>query len=67
MVHMLADKAYDGNNLRAAIAGMGTEAAIPSKRCRKVAIPHDTIAYRHRNHIERCFSNLTHCRRFATR
>lgn len=64
---VLADKAYDSNALRAAIADMRAEAVIPSNRCRKAAIPHDVIAYRHRNRIERCFSKLKHFRRFATR
>lgn len=64
---VLADKAYDSNALRAAIAGMGAEAVIPSNRCRKIIIPHDAITYRHRNRIERCFSKLKHFRRFATR
>ena len=64
---VLADKAYDSNALRAAIAGMNAEAVIPSNRCRKVAIPHDALAYKHRNCIERCFSRLKHFRRFATR
>lgn len=64
---VLADKAYDSNALRSLIASMGAEAVIPSNRCRKVAIPHDAIAYRHRNRIERCFNKLKHFRRFATR
>lgn len=64
---MLADKAYDGNDLRDTIAGMKAVAVIPSKRNRKVFIPHDTDIYRHRNRIERCFNRLKHLRRFATR
>ena len=64
---VLADKAYDSNALRALIASMGAEAVIPSNRTRKVAIPHDTAAYRNRNQIERCFNKLKHFRRFATR
>jgi transposase len=64
---VLADKAYDSNALRALIASMGAEAVIPSNRCRKVAIPHDTASYKQRNRIERCFNKLKHFRRFATR
>jgi putative transposase len=64
---VLADKAYDGNDLRGQIAAMHAEAVIPSKRNRRVAIPHDAGIYRHRNQIERCFSRLKHFRRFATR
>ena len=64
---VLADKAYDGNALRARIAAMNAEAVIPSKRNRKVPIPHDESAYKHRNQIERCFGRMKHFRRFATR
>ena len=42
-------------------------AVIPSKRFRKVPIPHDPILYKARNRIERCFNKLKHFRRFATR
>lgn len=64
---VLADKAYDSNALRETIAAMKAEAVIPSNRSRKIIIPHDTEAYRHRNRIERCFNRLKHFRRFATR
>lgn len=64
---VLADKAYDSGGLRAAIAGMKAAAVIPSNRSRKILIPHDVEAYKHRNRIERCFSRLKHFRRFATR
>jgi transposase len=64
---VLADKAYDSNALRVTIASMGATAVIPSNRCRKVAIPHDTVIYKQRNQVERCFNKLKHCRRFATR
>lgn len=64
---VLADKAYDSNDLRQRIADMKAEVVIPSKRNRKVAIPHDAKVYRHRNRIERCFNRLKHFRRFATR
>ena len=64
---VLADKAYDSNDLRQRIADMKAEAVIPSKRNRKVFIPHDEAAYKHRNQIERCFGRLKHFRRFATR
>ena len=59
---VLADKAYDANNLRSQIVAMRADAVIPSKRNRKVAIPHDAGIYKHRNQIERCFSLLKHFR-----
>ncbi|MFI1401167.1 IS5 family transposase [Streptomyces sp. NPDC020681] len=64
---VLADKAYDSNDLRNQIAAMKAQAVIPSKRNRKVFIPHDVEIYKHRNRIERCFNRLKHFRRFATR
>jgi len=64
---ILADKAYDSNGLRETIAQMEAQAVIPSKRHRKVFIPHDTQLYKQRNRIERCFNRLKHFRRFATR
>jgi transposase len=64
---VLADKAYDNNDLRQTIADMMATAVIPSTRSRKVPIPHDEVAYKDRNRIERCFNKLKHFRRFATR
>lgn len=64
---VLADKAYDSNALRAAIAELGAKAVIPSNRTRKITIPHDAVAYKQRNRVERCFNRLKHFRRFATR
>ena len=52
---VLADKAYDSNALREIIAAMGAQAIIPSKRSRKIIIPHDALAYINRNRIQRCF------------
>lgn len=64
---VLADKAYDSNALRTIIAAIGATAVTPSNRTRKILIPHDAVAYKHRNRIERCFNRLKHFRRFATR
>src|SRR3546814_594511 len=64
---VLADRAYDSNTLRNAIADLGAKAVIPSTRSRKTPIPHDASIYRCRNRIERCFNKLKHFRRLATR
>ena len=64
---VLADRAYDANSLRQHLDQIGAEAVIPSTRSRRAPIPHDTIVYRMRNRIERCFNKLKHFRRFATR
>ena len=64
---VIADKAYDNNALRGLIADLGAQAVIPSLGSRKVRIPHDAIAYKLRNRIERFFNKLKHFRRIATR
>ena len=64
---VIADKAYDNNDLRERIAEAGAAAIIPSKRSRKPLIPHDAAAYKLRNRIERFFNKLKHFPRIATR
>ena len=64
---VIADKAYDSNNLRQLISDAAMLAVIPSIRARKIPIPHDPTLYKARNRIERCFNKLKHFRRFATR
>lgn len=64
---VIGDRAYDSNGTRDLIAEAGAEAVIPSKRSRKVCIPHDTVAYKLRNRIERFINKLKHFRRIATR
>ena len=46
---------------------IGATAVIPSNRTRRIIIPHDADAYKQRNRIERCFCQLKHFRRLATR
>jgi transposase len=53
--------------LREIILGGRAEAVIPSNRSRKVLIPHDAVAYKHHNRIERFLNKLKHFRRIATR
>jgi transposase len=65
--HLLADRAYDANALRARLAERGIPAVIPSTRSRSVPIPHDRDLYRQRNRIERMFCRLKDFRRVATR
>ena len=64
---VLADKAYDNNDLRKTIAEMKAEAVIPSTRSRKVPIPHDQAVYKQRNLVERCFNKLKAWRGLAMR
>ena len=65
--HVLADKAYDSNALRALIKAKRAKAVIPSNRTRKKLIRHDKRIYKMRNQIERCINRLKNFRRFATR
>jgi transposase len=55
---MIADKGYDGDWFRQALAARGTTPCIPSKSNRKVAIPHDAVLYRQRHLIENMFGKL---------
>jgi transposase len=64
---VIADKAYDNNALRELIDHAGAQAVIPSTSSRKIVIPHDRLAYRLRNRIERFFNKLKHFRHIATR
>lgn len=64
---VIADKAYDNNALRELIGNAGAEAVIPSTRSRNIIFPHDRLAYRLRNRIERFFNKLKHFRYIATR
>ena len=65
--HLLADKGYDANWLRARIAEAGGTAVIPSSRSRSQAIPYDRHIYQERNLVERFFNKIKHFRRIATR
>ena len=65
--NLLADKGYDSDKFRAAIAECGAEAVIPSSRSRSQAIPHDKDLYKERNLVERFINKIKHYRRIATR
>ena len=54
---LIADKGYDAMSLRPSLAERRTEAVIPSTRSRKRPIPHDPVAYRERNRIERAIEH----------
>jgi transposase len=64
---LIGDKGYDGDGLRNALAARGTAACIPSKRNRRVPIPHDPVLYRQRHKIEIMFGRLKDWRRIHTR
>lgn len=64
---LLADRGYDADWFRAALADRGISACIPSKANRKVPIAHDKTLYRQRHKIENMFGKLKDWRRIHTR
>jgi transposase len=64
---LLADKAYDSDDLRDALAAQGCFAVIPSTASRARKRPYDKELYKARSEIECTFSLLKQARRFATR
>jgi transposase len=64
---LIADRGYDTNAIRSAIASQGAEVVIPSTTSRRAPIPYDRDAYKARNLIERLWCRLKDWRRIATR
>lgn len=64
---LIADKGYDSDRFRHALAERGITPCIPGRRNRKRPINHDNDLYRQRNLIERMFGRLKDWRRIATR
>ena len=65
--HMLADRDYDADWYRQALDDKGIAPCIPSRKGRKIAVPHDEVRYRQRHKIENSFARLKDWRRVATR
>ncbi len=64
---LLADKGYDADWFREALANRKIAACIPSKSNRKAPIPHDAVLYKQRHRIENMFGRLKDWRRIHTR
>ena len=64
---LIADRGYDSNAIRAAIAAQGAQVVIPSTTSRRAPIPYDREAYKARNLVERLWCRLKDWRRVATR
>ena len=64
---LLADRGYDSDAIRQFARERGAWANIPPKRNRKDPICFNPHLYRARNHVERFFNRIKHCRRVATR
>ena len=55
---LLADRGYDSNWFREALAARDIEPCIPGRKNRKEPIEYDTELYKQRNRIERMFGRL---------
>ena len=64
---VMADAAYDSDQLRQAIAETGAVAVIPNNPSRARKHPVDKHLYAQRHLVECCFSKLKQFRRVATR
>ena len=62
---LIADKGYDGDRLREALAERNIKSCIPGRAKRKEPIIYDTELYKSRNLIERLFGRFKDCRRIA--
>lgn len=65
--HLLADKGYDTDSIRAALHQRGIRAVIPPRSHRTCAIRWNRRIYRERNRIERMIGHLKINRAIATR
>lgn len=66
-VRVIADKAYDSQQLREHLTARGIKPIIPNRRNRKQPFGFDAATYKRRNVVERTFCRLKDFRRFATR
>ncbi len=64
---LLADKAYDSDDFRAALSAQECSAIIPPKTSRAQRLAYDQELYKARSEIECTFNLLKQARRFATR
>ena len=64
---LLADKGYDSNWFRVALAARGITACIPPRKNRNVQHHYDKELYRQRHKIENLFGRIKDWRRIATR
>jgi len=64
---LLADRAYDSDQLRQTLADRGAWVNVKPMRSRKRTLPFSPWLYRQRNLVERFFSKLKHDRAVATR
>lgn len=65
--NIVADKAYDSNEIRGLIEEMGSRAVIPSNGARIKPIEHDRHIYKERCLVENFFQFIKRFRRIGTR
>ena len=66
-VTILADKAYDTDDLRAFLDDIGLGCCIPPKENRVDPVPFDKQKYKKRHRVEHAFQRLKEFRAIATR
>ena len=64
---LIADRGYDSDWFREALAEQDIEPCIPGRKNRKESVEYDETLYKRRNLIERMFGRLKDWRRIATR
>jgi len=64
---LIADRGYDSNWYREALADKGITPCISGRKNRKETIQYDEVLYKQRNLVERMFGRLKDWRRIATR
>lgn len=64
---LLADRAYDADNIRKSMDKPDVLPVIPMRKSRKKRVGVDRSLYRLRNLVKRCFNKLKNARRVATR
>ena len=64
---LIADRGYDSNWFRKALAENDIKPCIPPTKNRKVPIAYDKALYRQRHKVENMFAKLKDWRRIATR
>jgi transposase len=64
---LIGDRGYDTDEIRDWCAEHEVEAVIPSKRNRKVPIPHDKEAYKSRHRVENLFARIKDLTRITLR
>lgn len=64
---VLAGKAYDATGIRTFVSSRGSWTNIPPRRNRRDPICFSPYLYRQRNHVERLFNRIKHCRQIVMR